>query len=214
MKRVYLNELLVYQKSYQKSFWWTFSLSIIILVLCFTLSFSMADFFVKLTKLIAESIANNVAEASGKAISELSDVQTAFVILGNNLKTLAIIIVVGLVPFYRLPSFLAILQFSMIGMVFGGLYAMGYNVVNAFLFSFLPHALIELTALIYSVAIGNFINRNILLKVFFRKKNVSEPIGRLLKQALKSYLVVVLPLLVVAALIEGFITPRLSALFL
>ena len=214
MKKVYSEEFGIYKNSYQKSFRWTFILSIIIVTVCFTLSFSMADFFIEQTKVIAESIANNIAEITGEEISELSDVQTFLAIFWNNLKIVTIVILFGLVPFYRLPSFFTILQFIMIGVVFGGLYAMGHNVINAFVFSFLPHALIELTALIYSVAIGNFINRNIIIKIFLRKKKDSEPVGKLLKQSLNSYILVVIPLLFIAAFIEGFITSRLSEAFL
>ena len=214
MKKVYLKEFEIYKKSYQKSFWWTFIFSIIILIVCFTLSFSMADFFIKQTEEIAESMANNIAEMSGKEISELSDIQTFLVIFWNNLKIGTIVILFGLVPLYRLPSFFTVLQFIMIGIVFGGLYAMGHNVINVFIFSFLPHALIELTAFVYSVAIGNFINQNILTKIFFRRKKDSDPIGKLLKQSLRSYIFVVIPLLFIAAFIEGFITSRLSETFL
>ncbi|HHW35693.1 MAG TPA: stage II sporulation protein M [Bacillales bacterium] len=214
MKEIYLKEFEVYKKSYQKSFWWTFIISIIILIVCFTLSFSMADFFIKQTEDIAESIANNMAKMSGKEINELSDIQTFLLIFWNNLKVVTITILLGIIPFYRLSSFFTIFQFSVVGVVFGGLFAMGHNVINAFTFSFLPHAIFELTALVYSVAIGNFINKNILAKVFFRKKKDSEPIGNLLKPSLRSYLFVVIPLLLIASFIEAFITSRLSENFL
>lgn len=210
MKKIYLKEFEIYKKSYQKSFLWTFIFSIIILIICFTASFFMADLFIKQT----EEIADNIAGMSGKEISELSDKQTFLMIFLNNLKIGTMVILFGLVPFYRLSSFFAVLQFILIGVVFGGLYAMGHNVINAFVFSFLPHALIELTAFVYSVAIGNFINRNVLAKIFFRKKKDFKPISQLLKQSLRSYIFVVIPLLVVAAFIEAFITSRLSETFL
>lgn len=214
MNKIYSKEFEVYKHSYHKSFRWTFISFIIIVIICFILSFSMAEFFINQTKVIAESIANNIAEMSGTEISELSDIQTFLVIFWNNLKMGTIVILFGLVPLYRLPSFYTIFQFIMIGVVFGGLYALGHNVINAFVFSFLPHAIIELTALLYSVAIGNYINQNILTKIFFRKKKDSEPIGKLLKQSLRSYIFVVIPLLVIAAFIEAFITSRLSETFL
>lgn len=214
MKKVYLKEFEIYKKSYQKSFWWTFIFSILILIVCFTLSFFMADFFIKQTEAIAESMANDIAEIRGKEISELSDIQTFLVIFWNNIKVGAITVLLGIIPLYRLPSFFMVLQFIVIGVVFGGLSAMGHSVLNAFVFSFLPHAIFELTAFVYSVAIGSFINRNILTKIFFRKKKDSEPIGKLLKQSLRSYIFVVIPLLFIAAFIEAFITSRLSETFL
>ncbi|KQL50987.1 MULTISPECIES: stage II sporulation protein M [Bacillaceae] len=214
MKKVYLREFESYKEDYQKSFLWTFVLSIIITIVCFLLSFSMADFFIKQTEVIAESIANNMAEMSGKEISELSNIQTVLLIFWNNLKVGTITILLGLIPFYRLSSFFTFLQFSVIGVVFGGLSAMGQNVINAFIYSFLPHAIFELTALVYCVVIGNFINKNILTKVFFRKRKDSEPIWKLLKQSLRSYIFAVIPLLFMAAFIEGFITSRLSEIFL
>ncbi|MBP3953127.1 stage II sporulation protein M [Bacillus suaedae] len=214
MKKVYSEEFEIYKKKYQKSFRWTFIFAIIIAIFCFTLSFFMADFFIKQTKVIAENIANNIAEMSGEKTSRLSNIQTFLVIFWNNLKIGIIAILFGLIPFYRLPSLFAILQFVIVGVVFGGLYAMGHNVIGAFAYSFLPHALIELTALIYCTAIGNFLNRNILTKVYFHKKKDSEPIGKLLKQSLRSYIIVVMPLLFIAAFVEGFITSRLSEFFL
>ncbi|WP_397539081.1 stage II sporulation protein M [Rummeliibacillus pycnus] len=214
MKKVYLKEFEIYKKCYQKSFRWTFISSIIIVTVCFILSFSMADFFIKQTEAIAESIANNIAEISSKEISKLSDVQNLLLIFWNNLKVGTITVLLGIIPFYRLSSFFTIFQFSVIGVVFGGLSAMGHNVINAFVISFLPHAIFELTAFIYSVAIGNFINKNILTKIFFRKKKGSEPIGKLLMQSLRSYIFVVIPLLFIAAFIEAIITSRLSETFL
>lgn len=214
MNKVYLKEFKIYKKSYQKSFWWTFIFLVLIFTICFILSFSMADFFIKQTKAIAESMANDIAEMSGEELNELSDTQIFLVIFWNNLKMGTIVILLGLIPLYRLPSFFTALQFIMIGVVFGGLYALGHNVINSFIFSFLPHALIELTAFVYGVAIGNFINRNILTKVLFRKKRGSEPLGKLLKQSLRSYILVVIPLLFIAAFIEVYITSRLSETFL
>lgn len=214
MKKLFLKELRIYNKSYQKSFYWTFICSIIIFIFCFTLSFFIGDFFIEQTEALAESIANDIAEMSGKKINELSNLQTFSLIFWNNTKLCAITILLGIIPLYRLPSFFTLLQFIMIGVVFGGLSAMGHNVVNAFFFSFLPHAIIELIALIYSASIGNSINQNILTKIFLRKKKDSEPIGNLIKQAFRSYIYVVIPLLIIAAFIEVFITAKLSEVFL
>lgn len=214
MKKVYLEEFDTYKKAYQKSFRWTFIFSIIIVIFCFTLSFSMADYFIKQTKVIAESIANNIAEMSGEELSELIDIQTFLMIFWNNLKVCTITVLLGIIPLYRLSSFFSILQFSIIGVVFGGLSAMGHSVINAFVFSFLPHAILELTALVYSVAIGNFINKNILTKIFYHKKKSSESIGNLFKQSLRSYIFFIIPLLLIAAVIEAVITSRLSETFL
>lgn len=214
MKKIYLEEFCNYKKDYQKSFQWTFIFSIIVVLFCFILSFSMADFFIKQTKVIAESIATNIAEMSGEELSKLPDIQNFIIILWNNLKVCTITILLGIIPIYRLSSFFAILQLSIIGVVFGGLSGMGHSVINAFIFSFLPHAIIELTALFYSVAIGNFINKNILTKIFFHKKKSSEPIKKLFKQSLRSYIFFIIPLVLIAAFIEAFITSRLSETFL
>ena len=88
------------------------------------------------------------------------------------------------------------------------------------LFSFAPHGIFELLAIDYSASIGVYLSLQISKKilnlerdeliVLFSKKNQdngSEDQISLFKRALKTWLGVIVPLLIVAAIIETFITP-------
>ena len=58
-----------------------------------------------------------------------------------------------------------------------------------------------------------YVNRNMVNKVFFRKKK-SEKISEMLTQGVTSYIMIIIPLFLLAALIEAFITSRLMDVFL
>lgn len=214
MKKIYVKEFHKFKDIYQKTFFRTFILSILVALACFLISLFLKDFFINQTEEIAKNVANKFEKMSGKQLNELSNIHTFWLIFINNFKVCILICVLWLIPLYRLPAVYSIFQFSVVGIVLGGVHAMGYNVINVFIFGILPHGIFELTGIVYSASIGNFINKNILAKIFYRKKRNSVPFKELLKQSLFSYTLVVVPLLLLAAFIEAFITSILLGKFI
>ena len=74
-----------------------------------------------------------------------------------------------------------------------------------FVFGILPHGIIEIPVLILSAAIGIRIGKLAIWRIFGRHKNFRKEFTK----AIKFYIVVLVPLLFIAALIEAFITPVL-----
>ena len=82
----------------------------------------------------------------------------------------------------------------------------------AFFAGILPHGIFELTALVLAAAMGFTICLTVMKKVFRTPGTV--PMKELVSDVLRTLLMVALPLLVCAALVEAFITPWFMALFL
>lgn len=74
-----------------------------------------------------------------------------------------------------------------------------------FVLGILPHGIIEIPVLILSAAIGIRIGKLAIWRIFGRHKNFRKEFTK----AIKFYIVVLVPLLFIAALIEAFITPVL-----
>lgn len=131
----------------------------------------------------------------------------------NNLFIGLMIILCGFIPVYGLPFIYGLLSFASVGIVAGYGVIMNHNVLQTMVVAFLPHAVIEIIPILYSVAIGMYINKNMFYKVFHRKKN-SEKFKGMLRQGITSYIVIIIPLFILAALVEAFITSRLVDIFL
>jgi stage II sporulation protein M len=115
-------------------------------------------------------------------------------------------IILGFVPFLFLP---VIGVFSSIMPI--GLFLAGVNLFTemdqfSFFVSLLPHGIFELAASLYASSVGVYLtiqtSKMILPK--FRAKAV--PLRTLCKQAAHSFILIVVPLLMVAAFIEAFIS--------
>lgn len=64
-----------------------------------------------------------------------------------------------------------------------------------------------------SIAIAAYINKNMIRKVFFKKKD-SVPIKMLFVEAIKTYLLIIVPLFVLAGLVESYVTTLLIDLYI
>jgi stage II sporulation protein M len=58
-----------------------------------------------------------------------------------------------------------------------------------------------------------YVNKNMVKKVFLKKKK-SEKISVILKQGITSYIMIIIPLFLLAALVEAFVTSRLVDIYL
>ena len=81
----------------------------------------------------------------------------------------------------------------------------------AFFAGILPHGVFELPALILSLAAGLFLCQSINAYIRHNEKGVMKP---LLLNLLRLVALVVLPLLIVAAVMEAYVTPVVMQLFL
>jgi len=123
----------------------------------------------------------------------------AAIFLNNSVKTLAAILLglaVGIVP-----ALFLIVNGVVLGVVFVlSSYSRG---IWPSLLSIVPHGILELSAVFLGTAVGLLLG-NVVLKRILRKSDAQ--LRPALSRALRFYAIVILPMLLVAAMIEAFIT--------
>jgi stage II sporulation protein M len=125
-----------------------------------------------------------------------------FFILENNITKLFIIlplgIFAGIIPFFSVFSNGLIL----------GIFSQVISQEASWLFfisGIMPHGIIEIPVLIISSAIGMRIGKVAVYRLFSRKESLKKEFAK----ALKFFILVLIPLLFIAALIETFITSEI-----
>lgn len=204
IKEKFTIEYQLYKEFYRRSIFIVLILGILIAIALFFASFYFEDFIVQQSTSMAEQML-------GENKEEPTNRQKFVSILLNNLFVGGMIILCGFIPVYGLPCIYGLLSFAAVGIVAGYGIIMEHNVLQTMVIAFIPHA--EIIPILYSVAIGMYINKNVVNKAFFRKKK-SEKVRRMLTQGTTSYIMIIIPLFLLAALVEAFITSRLVDIYL
>lgn len=205
IKNTYGKEYDTYQKYYQKTMQLILVVGLLTALLAFGVAFYFEEFIIEQATTIAEQMQSDSSEQNHE-----SQFMSTF---SNNIWIGAVIIICGLIPIFGIPVLYALLSFAAVGIIAGYGMIMEYDVLKTILVSFVPHAIFEIIPILYSVAIGMYVNRNIMSKLFF-KRRTSEPLRKMVVQSLVGYLIVVIPVFFVAALIESFVTTHLIEVFL
>lgn len=122
-------------------------------------------------------------------------------LLANNLRACAVTMLYGLIPFVRLPA----LALGVNAVLLGGLAA-------CYAASLLPHGIFELPALILAFSMGLYICGHLTRRC--RRDPAALPLGACLGLAARLLVFLLLPLLILAALTEAYVTPLAAGLFL
>ncbi len=131
---------------------------------------------------------------------EMTDWQIFLFILENNVIKLFTVILLGI--FAGLIPLLSLWGNGMILGIFAQIVSQELSWTFLIL-GILPHGIIEIPVLILSAAIGIRIGKLAVWRIFGRHRNFRKEFTK----AIKFYIVVLVPLLFIAALIEAFITP-------
>ncbi len=123
----------------------------------------------------------------------------------NNLRATFLVFVVGLFSFSVLGMLAYLLNIGLVGGVLGIFHLMGYSTGTLFAAGLLPHGIFEIPALMIAGAV--VLRMGAVLVTPQIGKSMGQIVLEQLSDWLKVFLGVVLPLLVVAALIEAYITP-------
>jgi stage II sporulation protein M len=150
----------------------------------------------------------------------------AWAIFWNNLRASLIALVLGLFPFLCLSAVLPLINGGALGLLVFALTERGMSVPLLLLVDLAPHGVFEIAAWLYGSSLGVYLSLN-LVRRLLAPGIQPAPLGpgpddaegvstapeparpALIKQVLTSFLRVVVPLLVVAAIIEAFVTPAL-----
>ena len=159
----------------------------------------------------------------------------ALTLFYHNAQASALAVVAGIIPFARLPVLDPVANGATLGLLASISKHQGLNVPLLFLKSVAPHGIIELPAVLYATSVGLYLSVSLGKKVLaaLRRRQEDRPPatpthaetpggypetyperaeagrGNIAGNAFQSFVLVVLPLLLVAAFIEAFITPVL-----
>lgn len=128
----------------------------------------------------------------------------AAIFVNNTVKTLAMILLGTLLGV--IPAFFLVVNGAALGMVLS--LSGQTRGVWVSLLSVLPHGILELPAVFLGTAIGIMLGTSIARKLFAKS---TGKIGTELGHALKFFCSVIVPLLLVAAIVEAYVTPALAS---
>ncbi len=153
----------------------------------------------------------------------------------HNARASVVAVAAGALPFLFLPIFDPILNGGVLGLLVSISRHQGLNVPLLILTQILPHGVFELAAVLYATSVGLYLSEGMGKKAVAawkerKRSRLGEPApapvpedflgtypergesvtGSLSRNVVRSFVLVVLPLLLVAAFIEGFITPLLG----
>ncbi len=129
-------------------------------------------------------------------------------IVMNNVFACAMCIGMGCVPFLFLPALSVLSNGMIIGALLGlGAAAGTISPLPAIVYGLLPHGIFELPAFFLSMAMGIYLCKTLTKKLLGKAKE--EKILTMLNHLAKTFVLVVIPLLIIAAVVECNITPMI-----
>ena len=132
---------------------------------------------------------------------------SALALFGNNLRAMVLSTLYGFIPFLYLPALSMGVNAILLGMVASSVNGQWLLLAAGIL----PHGIFELPALCLSLAAGLCLCQNINRYIRKNEKGVMKP---LLLNILRVTGLVVVPLLVIAAIMESYVTPAEMQLFM
>lgn len=196
----YRNEWKQFREYYWKSFVGFFILFITSGILTYYLFLGRED---ELSFLLDGIL--TMFEDKGLLRPDIGQLELAFLLLKNNATASFVIYATGLLPIF-LPAIMIIAaNGALAGVVFSVLKTSGEGIFLPFLTGIVPHGIFEIPAILLSASLAFYVSLGMIKKI-----NDSDfSLRNCLVNSLKTFGLVVLPLLVIAAFVEAFITPVL-----
>lgn len=151
-----------------------------------------------------------VALLGGLGVTDAAGNLSAAALFSNNVRACVFIMLYGLVPFVQLPALAVGMNAMLVGVLGAQYIADGAGWV--YLAAILPHGIFEIPALILSFAMGLYVCGQMTRRC--RRDETALPIWECLAQMSWLLLLVLVPLLAAAAIVETYVTPLLLSLFL
>ncbi len=147
----------------------------------------------------------------------------------HNLRASLVAVAGGLVPFLCLPVLDPLLNGAVLGFLVSISRRSGLDPVRLIITGVLPHGVFELTAVLYATSVGFYLSLTLGKRILAARREKraleataasggfegpdSDPVrldaAALAVRVARSFLLVILPLLVIAAFVEAFVTPHL-----
>jgi len=126
-----------------------------------------------------------------------------------NLRSTALFTALGLAPFLLGAVLFLIVLPVLLGVSLAVTVSKGFDFMTFFKLT-APHGIFELCAVFYGMSLGIYLSKELTKKLFFRSLTPPVPLSVMSRQIFQSYVLVVAPLLALAAIIEVSVTPLLK----
>ena len=133
-------------------------------------------------------------------------------IFSNNIRAMMYSIIYGFIPFLFIPVIILCSNIMFLSVVSAYSYISGYSGLYVLIYMILgivPHGIFEIPAICLSVALGINLCAKLNKKIIGNEDIIFRGV---IKNTLRIFVTIVLPLTVIAALVETFITPLIMAL--
>lgn len=157
------------------------------------------------------ALQNFMEQAAQSGVIDGEGQMSVFALLMNNWRAMLISALYGLIPFLFLPLVSLLTNGVLIGVMFGIYQANGMSLA-ALLAGLIPHGVFELPALIFSIACGVRLCRNMCLLVINNPQKA--PFMALAEDLLRVLVLVIAPLTMAAAFVECYVTPVVMEWFM
>ncbi|MCU9613268.1 stage II sporulation protein M [Caldibacillus lycopersici] len=198
MKKVYLEQWRIFKQSYWKLF-----VSFFILFLGSGVIVYSA--LINHTALV-ESLMSQVYEMFAEKDlmdPDTTSLQLALGLFWNNSTACLLIFLSGFIPIFLPAIVIVILNGGILGVAFASLHLIGQSILTVLFAGILPHGIFEIPAIILAGALAFYISSGIFKKI----NSDTFSFKKVAKNATMTFVFVCVPLLIIAAIIEAFVTP-------
>jgi len=169
----------------------------------FGICMALPELLNRIISLIQEYISGlNLTDAAGNL--------SAMALFSNNVQACAFAMLFGLVPFVYLTALPLGVNSMLLGVAAAYYVTSGLPLVGYFA-ALLPHGIFELPALVLSFAMGLFCCSQVTRRC--RKDETALRVTDCLFQMSRVFVLLIVPLLLVAALMESYVTPLIASYF-
>lgn len=200
--KIVLKEWQIFRKDYFIHF---ILMNIVFFVSAFGCYFVFQAFPEETTKLMGSI--TEMFESKGLHEKE-TDLEMSIGLFLNNSFASLLMFLSGSIPIVIMPFIYVIMNGSIIGVLFAFMAIEGEPVLELIVKGILPHGIFEIPAILYAASLGSYISLTIIKKLIGGKYKEIK-LWDEYKKTFASFLIVVIPLLIIAAIVEGFITPVL-----
>ncbi|AKF94485.1 stage II sporulation protein M [Brevibacillus laterosporus] len=202
LRDLYAQEWEHFRKDYKKGFWILTFVSLVIAVVFYML-------IVKNPQTVKELLTTLAQAFEAKGIKSGGTPTNFFwSIFKNNTQATLLSVVIGIIPLIVLPAFSGIITISTISILLASVAIQNQPWIDILVYGILPHGIIEMIAIFLSGSVGIFLSLTVFRRLFSRNRH-QYSVKNAILQSLKTYILVILPLVLLAALIEGYVTPIL-----
>lgn len=202
LRDFYAQEWEHFRHDYKKSFWIIMVVSLLIAVVFYLLIVQNPQTVKELFTTLAQAFDAKGIKSDG------TSTHFFWSIFKNNAQATFLSVLIGIIPLIILPAFSAVVTISTISILFASVAIQNKPWIDILVYGILPHGIIEMIAIFLSGSVGIFLSVTVFCRLFSPNRH-RYSIRKAGFQSLKTYILVILPLVLLAALIEGYVTPIL-----